>query len=159
MNLNQTLYKEHLEEMSALYELRISLIAGSGTFQGIANVEKRLNAHLDALIIGKDQTFDVLSKPDDFGELYASVCAFCIQNQMDLLKQMLLDLDYENKHEVKAATDALCYYWLKAWDISWLFDLSYQASEIIYIINQIVKYHELECTAKQLKALEQNEEK
>ncbi len=155
MDFNQTLYKEHLEEMSALYDQRAFLTSDSRTdFANAEDVELRLEAHLDALIIGGVQALDMCTRPDDAGQLYAGISLFCIQNKTKLIKKALLD--YDKKKELDAATEALCHYWVKAWDISWLFELFEQKKELLSVINKIVQYHGLTCTEKQKELLQNN---
>ncbi|MCP3872495.1 MAG: hypothetical protein GY699_04975, partial [Desulfobacteraceae bacterium] len=130
------------------------LTSGSRTnFLSATNAEQHLEAHLDALVIGGTQALDICAKPDDIGELYASVCLFCVQNKIELIKQTLLAFDYDNKKQVRAVTEALCHYWLKVWDISWLFDLADEKKDILSIIKKIITYHGLNLTPEQSKVL------
>ena len=47
------IYREHLEEASALYDLRHALLAEPDReWRSLHDFEERLEAHLDALVIG-----------------------------------------------------------------------------------------------------------
>lgn len=105
------LYQEHLEEASALYEQRLALVDDPEiTWLDIGEFEERLEAHIDALVVGAELALDVCktqAEEGDFGELYAAVCVFCRQGRRDLVSATLDTLDVEDGERVKAVTDAL----------------------------------------------------
>lgn len=107
------LYEEHLEEASFLYAQRLTLFDDPEiTWVPIAEWEERLEAHIDALVVGEDLALEVCEKQaaeGDFGVLFAVVSVFCRQRQFDLLKKVLEPLDPEDPEKLQAVADALKY--------------------------------------------------
>ncbi|MDA8137271.1 MAG: hypothetical protein M0036_01355 [Desulfobacteraceae bacterium] len=113
------LYAEHLEEASFLYEQRGALLRDAEvSWLAIDEVEKRLEAHLDALVIGQELALAICSAravKGDFGELNAAVCVFCRQRRLDLIEQLWEHLDLEDKDRMLAVRNALALEWPEAW--------------------------------------------
>jgi HEAT repeat protein len=105
------LYEEHLEEASFLYEQRLGLFHDPEiTWLDIGEFEDRLEAHIDALVVGADLALDVCerrSREGDFGELFAAICVFCRQKRKDLVSAVLKNLDVADGDWLRAVTDAL----------------------------------------------------
>lgn len=118
------LYEEHLEEASALYEQRLSLLDDPElTWLDIGEFEERLEAHLDALVVGEDLALEVCetqAEEGDFGELFAAVCVFCRQRRWDLIVKILDALDPEDDERVGAMRDALKFELPAEWQGQWL---------------------------------------
>ena len=74
------LYEEHLEEASFLFEQRRTLLVNPEVpWKKIGDFEDRLEAHIDALIVGDKLALDVCvrhASGDDFGELFAATSVF-----------------------------------------------------------------------------------
>ncbi len=108
---NIELYEEHLEEASFLYEQRLVYLEDAElTWLDLDEYEKRHDAHLDGLIIGKDLALAVCNrraKEGDFGELHAAASIFCRQRRKDLLFELLRDFDGEDPDSVIALSNAL----------------------------------------------------
>lgn len=121
------LYEEHLEEASFLYAQRLTLFDDPEiTWVTIGEWEERLEAHIDALVIGEDLALEVCEKQavkGDFGVLFASVSVFCRQRRLDLLKKVLEPLDPEDPEKLQAVADALKYECPPEWE-----------SEIAYVL-------------------------
>jgi len=107
------LYEEHLEEASFLYAQRLTLFDDREvTWITIGEWEERLEAHIDALVIGEDLALEVCEKQaveGDFGLLFAVVSVYCRQRRFDLLKKVLEPLDPEDPEKLHAMADALKY--------------------------------------------------
>ncbi|OUS25275.1 hypothetical protein A9Q99_22040 [Gammaproteobacteria bacterium 45_16_T64] len=105
------LYAEHLEEASFLWEQRNAAQQDSAlTWMSVANYEGRLDAHLDALVIGRELAFGVCQEREieaDAGELYAIVSVYCRANNLQALFTSLEQLDYEDAEKVAALLGAL----------------------------------------------------
>lgn len=122
------LYLEHLEEASFLYEQRRDVLLGNPelAWLDLGEYEDRLEAHLDALVLGEDLALAVCSQQSDegdAGELYAAVCVFCRQQRKDLLDGVLGALDADDDERVRAVSDALCDELPEAWQhdaVAWL---------------------------------------
>lgn len=105
------LYEEHLEEASFLYEQRLGLFHDPEiTWLDIGEFEDRLEAHIDALVVGADLALEVCerrSREGDFGELFAAICVFCRQKRQDLVSPVLKNLDVADGDRLRAITTAL----------------------------------------------------
>jgi len=108
---NIELYQEHLEEASFLYEQRLGLLNDPElTWKDLDEFEQRLEAHIDALVVGEELALEVCktqADEGDFGELFAAVCVFCRQKQGKLVADIFESLDVEDKERVQAVADAL----------------------------------------------------
>ena len=108
----RSLYREHLEEASFLYEQRQSLLnVPNIQWTDLETFEDRFEAHIDALVIGNDLSLEVCreQREMDFGEHHAAIRVFCRQGRMDLLRELLTSTDLADKDEYTAIGDALCH--------------------------------------------------
>lgn len=105
------LYTEHLEEASFLYEQRRGLLRNADFgWSRLRDFEARLEAHIDALLVGGDLALQVCRSrliEGDAGELFAVVCLICRQQQAALLNEVWRTLDFADLEQVQAVTDAL----------------------------------------------------
>jgi uncharacterized protein (TIGR02270 family) len=108
---NAELYLEHLEEASFLYEQRLGLHDDSEvTWLDIGTFERRLEAHIDALVTGGELAVETCrrrTEEGDPGELYAAVCVFCRGGRRDLLGAVLKRLDLDDAVRSRALRDAM----------------------------------------------------
>ena len=107
------LYEEHLEEASFLYAQRVTLLDDlEVSWITVGEWDERLEAHIDALVVGEDLALEVCvqhASEGDFGELFAAVCVFCRQQRFDLLCKTVEVLDPEDPEKLQAMADALKY--------------------------------------------------
>ena len=107
------LYQEHLEEISFLYEQRLLLWDDPQMpWRQIAEFEARMEAHIDALVVGDALALQVClerAREGDFGELFAAVCVCCRQDHAGMLADILRGLDVNDPPKVSAVADALKY--------------------------------------------------
>jgi uncharacterized protein (TIGR02270 family) len=108
----RALYLEHLEEASFLYQQTLALRgrAAELPWWRVGDFEERLEAHLDALVLGGDAALDVCrdqSEQGDPGELFAAVAVYCRQMRSDLLSACLRQLDFSDEAKLGAVADAL----------------------------------------------------
>ena len=105
------LYEEHLEEASFLYLQRRGLLGDPMTpWRKVAEWEDRLEAHIDALVIGGDLALEICRAhvtSGDAGEVFAAIAVFCRQESAPLLAEALRLLDAGNAEMMQAADDAL----------------------------------------------------
>lgn len=121
------LYLEHLEEASFLYEQRRDVLLDDPdlAWTDLADFEERLEAHLDALVLGGGLALAVCRQQTaegDAGELYAAVCIFCRQQRKDLMDEVVDGID-DDDERVLAVRDALAAELPEAWEgdvIGWL---------------------------------------
>jgi uncharacterized protein (TIGR02270 family) len=113
------LYQEHLEEISFLYEYRKSLLDDHQIkWTDIGDAENRLEAHLDALIVGGQPALETCLKKardGDFGECYGVLRLFCRQNELELVKRIIAGIPAEDGDMATAAGDALKIDMPKGW--------------------------------------------
>lgn len=113
------LFEEHLEEASFLYDQRRALFHDPEIFwPDIRDEEMRLEAHIDALVVGEAEALrvcEVKAAEGEAGERHAAVRVFCRQERMDLLERVLNGLDVEDGEGVTAIRDALKYEWPGVW--------------------------------------------
>ena len=122
------LYLEHLEEASFLYEQRRDVLLDDPelAWRDLDEYEERIEAHLDALVLGEDLALAVCRQKTvegDAGELYAAMCVFCRQEHKDLLGEVLDALDADDEERMLAVRDALAAELPEAWEdhvIGWL---------------------------------------
>ena len=109
--LKESLYREHLEEISFLYEQReLWLDDPEVGLSDIAALEARMEAHLDALVVGKDHALEFCeaSVPDaDFGELHGAIRVYCREQRLDLVRAALGHAALEDEEVAKGVGDAL----------------------------------------------------
>jgi HEAT repeat protein len=108
---NIGLYLEHLDEASFLYAQRLRLLKDSEIlWTELDGFESRLEAHIDALIVGGDlalQTCVEQLPAGEAGVLFAAVSVFCRHRRSDLLALALNKLDLAVPEQLAALTNAL----------------------------------------------------
>lgn len=105
------LYREHLEEASFLYQQRRHLLGDPElSWAALHDFEERLEAHIDALVVGADLALSVCRArlaDGDAGELFAAACVFCRRAQAPLLADALKTLEPGDAERATALQDAL----------------------------------------------------
>jgi uncharacterized protein (TIGR02270 family) len=116
---SEDIYMEHLEEVSFLYESRLYLLNDyGGPWPDMATIETRIEAHIDALVMGEGLALDLCRQQIDEGNqgvLYAVVRVFCRHKKDDWFKEVQDGLDPGNTNRVNAVTDALNHDLPEAW--------------------------------------------
>jgi uncharacterized protein (TIGR02270 family) len=116
------LYEEHLEDASFLYRQTAALRkAADLPWPRLADFEERLEANLDALVIGGALALEVCQRraqEGDAGELFAAVSVFCRNEAAPLLAETWRTLDYQNPARTQAVVDALKYDLPQSWQPS-----------------------------------------
>jgi hypothetical protein len=106
------LYLEHFEEASFLYDQRCVILNDAAIdWQSLADVEERLEAHLDALTLGGELALAVAQQQalaGDGGEYHAAISVACRNRSRDGLRSMLDVLDPADEDRIRAAGDAMC---------------------------------------------------
>lgn len=105
------LNEEHLEEASFLEEQCASLVDDPEVpWRERAEFEERLEAHIDALVLGGDLARDVCrrrAEEGDAGELFAAVCVFAREDRWDLLLEVFDSLPPDKPERAAAVARAL----------------------------------------------------
>ena len=112
---------EQIEEASYLYYQRGMLFHDPEiSWLGIGEFEERLEAHIDALVVGGDEAIYVCQErvlDGDAGELYTAARVYCRQKRMDLIQEVLNALDIEDQERVLAVRNALKLEWPQDWHV------------------------------------------
>lgn len=93
---HRSLYEEHLEEVSILYERRLGLLDDpTASPDDVGELEARLDAHLDALVVGGEAALVLCSEraTTDAGTLFGAVGVFARQRRPELLQSTLAQLE------------------------------------------------------------------
>lgn len=105
------LYFEHLEDASFLYEQREVLLRDRAfPWKELQKFELRLEAHLDALVIGDSVAQEACAarlRDGDAGELFAALCVCCRRRDAVIFGELLHKLDFSDIGKVRAAAAAL----------------------------------------------------
>jgi uncharacterized protein (TIGR02270 family) len=108
---NVQLYEEHLAEASFLYEQRLAYLHDPElTWVDLDSWDERLEAHLDALVVGADLALEVCKQhcsSGDFGEMHAALRVFCRRDRSDLVYAVLQAIDMAEEPVVQAVIDAM----------------------------------------------------
>lgn len=152
------LYEEHLEEGSFLYEQRRVLqVDPEMSWMGVGDFEQRLEAHIDALMVGGHLALEVSrehSVAPDPGELFMAVCVFCRHGAAPLLAEVLRGLDYDDSHRVRAVLDALKYELPDSWRAHCLRAVSEGADQLKPLLARVLGYRRVPASAALLPLLE-----
>ena len=112
MDLRHSLYMEHLEEISALYEQRLWLMDHDRLkWFDFVDLEYRLELHIDALA-ESDMALALCGKQaleGDFGECYGAVRVLGRCAQYDMLKDLICRMDEADSKRMRGVSDALCH--------------------------------------------------
>ncbi|PAP75738.1 HEAT repeat domain-containing protein [Rubrivirga marina] len=105
------LYLEHLEEAASLWEQRPADRENPElAWHDLGDDQARLEAHLDALVLGADLALAVCRQQaleGDAGELHAALRVFCRQGRSDLVGVAMEGVDPEDEEALDAMSDAL----------------------------------------------------
>jgi len=145
-SFDNELYNEHLEEAAFLYKQRINMLKEPEIhWQDLAEIEDRLEAHIDALTIGGDVAVDICIKKNQEQEyeiIFPSICLFCRKNLMEHVQKILLDLKISNNSEnQKAISDSLKQEMPEQWQdkfITWL-----KNNKFYFFMSDITGYQRL----------------
>ncbi|GAB6097439.1 hypothetical protein JCM14469_36930 [Desulfatiferula olefinivorans] len=111
-DLHRSLYMEHLEELSMLYDRRCAWPDQPGRpWAARADLEQRCEPHIDAQVIGGEEALLICErqiKAGDDGERYGALRVMCRLGRMDGLRTALDAMDLTDASTLRAAGDALC---------------------------------------------------
>lgn len=151
------LYQEHLEDLSFLYEQRLSLMKNPElAWTDLADFEERMEAHLDALVVGEELALQVCrerAEEGDFGELFAAVSLVCRQKRGSLLSEILQKLDCGDDNRLRAVADGLKYEFPEEWQGSLVKALNHKNPKFLPILATVGGYRRLPVGDSLLSAL------
>lgn len=112
LECHRTIFEEHLEEAGFLYEQRRAALARPRqSWRSVAGLEERIEAHVDALVLGDEFALEVCAERAEAGgggELFAALCVFCRRRSAPQTARVFGRLDFSDAVRVQAAQDALC---------------------------------------------------
>jgi len=112
MDLKESLYAEHLEESSMLYEQWHRLVSHPwGAWKRLIEFEVRLEAHLDGLVIGGEKALGLCREralQGDFGELYAAARVLLRHGLHEELCDLIDEVDASDAARIQAVSAAFC---------------------------------------------------
>lgn len=89
----RSLHEEHLEEISMLYERRLGMLDDPEIdVEDLLNLEDRMEAHLDALVVGARAAVELCverAAEGDPGERFGAIAALCRHGRDDLVEAVL----------------------------------------------------------------------
>lgn len=136
------LYEEHLLEASALYEqLQLLPTDYEIGWRDIRDFEDRLEAHLDALLVGNQLaavTCNCRALKGDAGELYAAVRVWCRRGELSPLGRMF-NTSLKKAARLRAIADALRDDLPSDWE-KWLLDLPTKDTRLLSTVLLITAY-------------------
>src|SRR4029453_14182115 len=113
------LYQEHLEEASALYDMRNALLTEPNReWRSLRDFEEGLEDQIDALVIGGPLALQACAKKmrdGDAGELFAGLCVCCRQQENSPFAAMWKGRYFGDPARVRAVTEALKFELPEAW--------------------------------------------
>ena len=119
---NIELYLEHLEEASSLYEQRLGLRDDPElSWRDLAEYENRIEAHIDALVVGDQLALDICrqrASEGDEGECYAAVKVFCRQGKGEFVAEVWGRMSSDTSEFLRAILDAFIEERLEGWSES-----------------------------------------
>ncbi len=152
------LYEEHLEEASFLYgQCRALLLRQEISWLQLGAFEERLEAHIDALMVGEKLALEVCRRravEGDVGELFAAVSVFCRYAEASVLASLLRDLDYSDAERSQAVADALKHELPDAWREHCLHAISQGDGPLLSVLGAVVGHRRLPQAGVLLSALE-----
>ena len=107
------LYEEHIDEAALLYLQRATLLGDSFAtgWRRVGSLEQRLEAHVDALMVGGDLALQTCverrATEEDAGELYVAARLFAQQRQWDAVRKLAEEAGAPTPRTVSALADAL----------------------------------------------------
>lgn len=141
------LYREHVEEVSFLYEQCRHLRRGGDLpWTCVQGFETRLEAHLDALVIGAalaQEVCDQRASAGDAGELFAAVCVYCRQAAAASLAQVFAGLDALSPEHIRAVGDALQQELPGAWAERCLQAMDHGRPSLAGVLARVVGYRRI----------------
>jgi len=159
---NIELYEEHLEEASFLYEQRLAyLVDPELTWKDLDEFEERFEAHIDALVVGKDLALEVCKtqcSSGDFGELHAAMRVFCRQDRSDLAFAVLQGIDTDDEEVTQAVIDALKCECPEAWYDDLVRILLGSQNHLVTVLGPVLAYRRVPVEEALLKIISQSDE-
>lgn len=153
------LYEEHLEEAGVLYEQRLAYLHDPElTWLDLDSHDQRIDAHIDALVVGAELALEVCQArctAGEPGQLYAAMRAFCRHDRPDIAFPVLQRIDHEDEQAVQAVIDAM------QADVpeTWFEDLSRimltRSKELVPILASVLAYRRVPVEEVVVRALAQ----
>ena len=161
--MKMSIYAEHLEEISFLYEYRKSALEDPElTLGDVAEIEDRLEAHLDGLVLGQRQAAELCraqAAEGDFGELHGAIRVLCRMDKPNDVLDIAHEIDWKDGERVTAFSDALNFELPYSWGPLVEQWLGAERSELKAVVAKAVGYRRLDvgdalCESAQVETVE-----
>ncbi|MEE9382904.1 MAG: hypothetical protein V3V08_05760 [Nannocystaceae bacterium] len=149
------IYREHFEELGFMYERRLQWLDDPEmTLDDVAELEERMEAHLDGLVLGGTAAGEVCGAGmdgEDAGTLYAAAAVFCRAQQWDGVEGVLayfnafarlpdpIDADDVNRSR-KAIADALAFHAPAGWRAQLVGALEHATPAVVPLLARCIGY-------------------
>jgi uncharacterized protein (TIGR02270 family) len=153
---NAALYKEHLEDASFLYDQRMAYLHDPEVnWPDLRDWEDRLEAHIDALVLGGDLAVKICLEQavaSDPGETFAAICVLCRHNLKGAVLGLLDMLDPADTARTHAVSQALCQEAPTPWREE-LLGLLKSGSRLTALLAHVIGYRRIPAEEPLLEAL------
>jgi hypothetical protein len=110
-DFHRAIFEEHIEAAAFLYEQRLLRLGGADrAWTDLADIEMRIELHLDALLVGHDPALAMCAEraiAGEPGELFAALCVFCRRGNAEHTAEVLQALDPAQPARMHAVQHAL----------------------------------------------------
>ncbi len=117
---HRDLFLEQSQEAGFLYEQRqLRLLEGHASWRSLSGLEARLDARLDALVVGHELALRVCAEravEGDVGEVFVAMSVVCRHAHAPAMARILNSLDLADEARLVAARQALCWALPPAWE-------------------------------------------
>jgi len=142
------LYKEHLEEAAFLYQQRLVLLVDPEfSWMRLADFEGRLEAHIDALVVGGDLALVVCREriaACEAAELFVMACLACRHQDTKFLNAIWQVLDFADESKVGAIQAALNWELPASWEAACAQATAQPASRLFPVLAPVCGYRRID---------------
>ena len=141
------LYEEHLDEAGFLWEqARAVRRQPDLSWVHAGPFEERLEAHVDALMVGGDAALEVCRRratEGEPGELFAALCVVCRHGDTATFASLLRSVDYTQSERAQAVTDALKRELPEAWREHCVRAVGQGQGPLVSVLGTVIGYRRL----------------
>jgi hypothetical protein len=105
----RSLHEQHIEELGVLYERRLGMLYDAEIeVEDLAALEERMEAHLDALVVGAGPAVELCTEKavgDDASERFGAIAVLCRQGHHELVEAALPSFEPEDEDEDEAVDE------------------------------------------------------
>jgi hypothetical protein len=141
------LYEEHLDEAGFLWEQARAVRQQQETsWTDAGSFEERLEAHIDALMVGGDAALEVCrsrAAEGEPGELFGALCVVCRHGDPAIFAPLLRSVDYAQPERARAVADALTRELPEAWREHCIRAVGQGQGPLVSVLATVIGYQRL----------------